>query len=64
MNTVGFIGLGQMGTGMASRLLAAGHALHLYNRTAERAHPLERLGARVFATPAQACAGVDASYPW
>ena len=60
MNTIAFIGLGRMGSAMAARLLATGHALHLYNRTAERAHPLERLGARVFASPAQACAGVDA----
>ena len=60
MTTVALIGLGRMGTGMAAGLLAAGHALQLYNRTAARAHLLERLGARVFATPAQACAGADA----
>lgn len=60
MATVAFIGLGQMGIGMASRLLAAGHALHLYNRTATRATPLIQRGARLFATPAAACAGVDA----
>ena len=60
MNTVAFIGLGQMGSGMAACLLAAGHDLRVYNRTAERAHSLERSGARVFATPAQACAGADA----
>ena len=60
MSTVAFIGLGQMGVGMAGRLLAAGHTLHVYNRTASRTAPLERHGARVFATPAAACAGADA----
>ncbi len=60
MTSVAFIGLGQMGSGMASRLLAAGHNVHLYNRTAARAAPLAQRGARLFATPAAACCGVDA----
>ncbi|MGC1459764.1 MAG: NAD(P)-dependent oxidoreductase [Steroidobacteraceae bacterium] len=60
MATVAFIGLGQMGVGMASRLLAAGHILHVYNRSAARASPLVQRGARLFATPAAACRGVDA----
>ncbi len=60
MATIAFLGLGQMGSGMAGRLLAAGHIVHLYNRTAARASPLLERGARLFATPAAACAGVDA----
>jgi 3-hydroxyisobutyrate dehydrogenase len=60
MTTVAFIGLGQMGLGMAGRLLAAGHSVHLYNRTAARADPLVQRGARLFATPAAACSGVEA----
>jgi 3-hydroxyisobutyrate dehydrogenase len=60
MTTVAFIGLGQMGVGMASRLLAAGHTLHVYNRSAARASPLVQRGARLFETPAAACCGVDA----
>jgi 3-hydroxyisobutyrate dehydrogenase len=60
MPTIAFIGLGNMGVGMASRLLAAGHSLNLYNRTASRASSLARQGARIFDTPAAACAGVDA----
>jgi 3-hydroxyisobutyrate dehydrogenase len=60
MATVAFIGLGQMGSGMAGRLLAAGHTLRLYNRTASRASSLTQQGARQFATPAAACDGVDA----
>jgi 3-hydroxyisobutyrate dehydrogenase len=44
---VAFLGLGAMGSGMASRLIAAGHSLSVYNRTAARAQPLARLGARI-----------------
>lgn len=60
MSTIAFIGLGQMGAGMAGRLLAAGHLLQVYNRTPGRASSLAQLGARVFPTPAAACAGADA----
>ena len=60
MATVAFIGLGNMGIGMAGRVLTAGHALHLYNRTASRADSLVRRGARQYATPGEACAGADA----
>ena len=42
----GFIGLGRMGQAMASRLLDGGHALGVYNRTAEKLRPLTGLGAK------------------
>lgn len=60
MVAVAFIGLGKMGTGMARRVLAAGHTLHLYNRTAARAGELVQQGARLFPTPRDACVGADA----
>ena len=60
MATVAFIGLGNMGSGMAARVLAAGHTLQVYNRTADRADALVRRGARPFPSPRQACAGADA----
>jgi 3-hydroxyisobutyrate dehydrogenase len=60
MARVAFVGLGNMGLGMASRLLDTGHQLNVYNRTAVRAEPLVRRGARRFDTPKQACRGVDA----
>ena len=60
MAKVAFIGLGNMGVGMAGCVLAAGHSLHLYNRTASRADSLVRQGARQYATPSEACAGADA----
>src|SRR2546422_6093406 len=56
---VGFIGLGAMGSRMASRLLAAHHDVVAYNRSPERARPLEQRGAKVAATPKQLAAGVD-----
>jgi len=54
------MGLGRMGSGMAARLLDAGHRLHVYNRTASRAHALARRGARVFDSPKAASEGADA----
>src|SRR2546426_3260046 len=56
---VGFIGLGAMGSRMASRLLAAHHDVVVYNRTQERTRALERRGAEVAATPGRLAAGVD-----
>jgi 3-hydroxyisobutyrate dehydrogenase-like beta-hydroxyacid dehydrogenase len=44
---VGFIGLGRMGQVMGRRLLAGGHDLGAYNRTAEKAKPLAEAGATV-----------------
>ncbi len=35
--SLGFVGTGVMGRGMASHLMAAGHAVHGFNRTKEKA---------------------------
>ena len=51
---IGFIGLGNMGRGMAENLLKAGHTLVVHNRTRSRAESLASRGARVAATPAEA----------
>ena len=51
---VGFIGLGHMGRGMAANLLAAGHALTVYNRSSDKADPLIGKGARLAKTPGDA----------
>ncbi len=45
--SVGFIGMGHMGSGMARRLLDAGYPLTVYDRTRERAQPLGQQGASV-----------------
>lgn len=54
--TLGFIGLGSMGTPMASNLLAAGYTVRVYNRTPEKAQPLAEQGAQVVNTPAETIA--------
>ena len=46
MTTIGFIGLGAMGSQMASRLIDAGHEVHGTNRTAAKAAPLIERGLR------------------
>jgi len=51
---VGFLGLGQMGTGMAGNLLRAGHEVTVYNRSPEKARPLAERGARVASSVAEA----------
>lgn len=43
---VGFIGLGQMGSGMAASLMTAGHTLTVFNRSPEKMQPLVAQGAR------------------
>jgi 3-hydroxyisobutyrate dehydrogenase-like beta-hydroxyacid dehydrogenase len=52
-----FIGLGEMGGGMALCLRAAGISLVVHNRTAARAAPLAQAGARVAASSAEAVRG-------
>ena len=54
---VGFIGLGQMGSGIATNLLKAGHDVTVYNRTRAKADALASKGAKVAATPGDACKG-------
>lgn len=56
MTSVAFLGLGRMGSLMAGRVLAAGHDLTVWNRTAGRTQPLVADGARAAATPAAAAA--------
>lgn len=54
---IGFIGLGNMGAGMAANLLAAGHEVTVYNRSPNRAQPLVEKGATAAASIADACRG-------
>jgi 3-hydroxyisobutyrate dehydrogenase-like beta-hydroxyacid dehydrogenase len=62
MARLAFLGLGQMGTPMAARLLEAGHNLTVWNRTSAKTQPLVDQGAAVAASPADAVAGVDAVF--
>ncbi len=54
---IGFIGLGQMGSGMAANLIKAGHQVTVYNRTAAKVLALVEKGARAAAQIADACHG-------
>ncbi|MGB0696539.1 MAG: NAD(P)-dependent oxidoreductase [Rhodospirillaceae bacterium] len=57
MTKIAFFGLGAMGSRMVTRLLAAGHSVTVWNRTAEAALPLVQQGATQAATPAEAARG-------
>jgi len=56
---IAFLGLGNMGSGMAARLAAAGHSLAVFNRTPARTEPLIRAGARAAPTPRSAAENAD-----
>lgn len=56
---IGFIGLGIMGQSMAGHLLAAGHAMTIYNRSPEKTEALVALGAKAVGTPAQVATQSD-----
>ncbi|RMF50562.1 MAG: NAD(P)-dependent oxidoreductase, partial [Anaerolineae bacterium] len=57
--TIGFIGLGIMGSGMSRNLLKAGFPLVVWNRTASRMEPLVAAGAQAAASPADLAARCD-----
>jgi 3-hydroxyisobutyrate dehydrogenase-like beta-hydroxyacid dehydrogenase len=59
MAELGFVGLGVMGGGMARRLLEAGHTLHGWNRTREKAEQLEELGLVVEGSPRAVAEAAD-----
>jgi 3-hydroxyisobutyrate dehydrogenase-like beta-hydroxyacid dehydrogenase len=59
MATLGFCGLGQMGSPMAGRLVEAGHHLSVWNRTPGKAKELVERGAREASSPADAASGAD-----
>src|SRR4051812_18570124 len=51
MAELGFVGLGVMGSGVARRLLDAGHTVAVWNRTRAKAEPLLDAGAHWAASP-------------
>jgi 3-hydroxyisobutyrate dehydrogenase-like beta-hydroxyacid dehydrogenase len=56
---ISYLGLGTMGSGMASNLLKAGYTLTIWDRTPEKCGPLARKGARAEKTPADAVRDTD-----
>src|SRR6266436_5636728 len=59
IKAISYLGLGTMGSGMASNLLKAGYQLTVWNRSIEKCKPFARKGARVAGTPADAARDVD-----
>ena len=62
MSSLGFVGLGAMGSRLARRLLDAGHAVTGYNRTPAKARGLERAGLTLAATPREAAEAATAVF--
>ena len=56
---VGFVGTGIMGRSMAGHMLAAGHELHVFNRTREKAQPLLAAGAHWHDDPGSVAVASD-----
>ena len=59
MANIAFLGAGMMGQPMVRNFLRGGHAVTVYNRTLDKARPLEAFGAKLVATPKDAAAGAD-----
>jgi 3-hydroxyisobutyrate dehydrogenase len=60
MSTIAFIGLGNMGGGMASNLVKAGHAVNAFDLSAEALERATGNGCAVFTDVRAAVSGVDA----
>lgn len=56
---IAFIGTGLMGAPMAANLLRGGYRVTVWNRSAAKTSPLQALGARLAASPADAAASAD-----
>ena len=56
---IAFLGLGAMGSRMATRLLQAGHAVTVWNRSPAPVQAMVAAGAQAASTPRQAAQGAD-----
>lgn len=59
MTKIAFLGAGSMGSAMIKNYLKGGHQVTVFNRTMEKAKPLEFLGAKLASTPKEAAAGAE-----
>ncbi len=59
--TIGFVGLGIMGAGMAANLLKAGFPVRGWNRTAARAQALQSAGLHIASSPSDAARGAQST---
>jgi 3-hydroxyisobutyrate dehydrogenase len=62
VSRIGFIGAGLMGAPMVRRLLAAGFRIRVWNRSADKLHPLLAAGAQAATSAADAANGMDAVF--
>jgi 3-hydroxyisobutyrate dehydrogenase-like beta-hydroxyacid dehydrogenase len=62
VTTLGFVGLGAMGSRLAARLLAAGHAVTGWNRTPDKARALVAQGLTLAASPRAVAEGAGAVF--
>ena len=56
---LGFVGLGVMGAGIVPRLMAAGHQVTGWNRSRDKAGPLEKAGMRWAGSPCEVAASAE-----
>jgi len=62
MATLSFIGVGRMGSGMAARLLEAGHTVQIFDPNTEAVEALVQQGAIATSSPAKAAQGAEAVF--
>jgi 3-hydroxyisobutyrate dehydrogenase len=63
IKTIGYIGIGIMGRGMAANLIKAGFDVSVWNRTPSKCLPLVKLGAAHAASPKAMAIGMSKSGP-
>ena len=59
MISIGFLGLGKMGSVMAPLLMEAGYNLSVWNRSSDKVDHLVSLGAKAAPSPAALASSVD-----
>ncbi len=59
---IGFIGLGKMGTGMATNILRKGHKLTVYDLRQQAAEPLLKEGATWAKTPKEVAQSIEITF--
>ena len=62
MKKIAFLGTGNMGAGMASRLVSAGYEVHIYNRTLKKMDSLAKKGAIICKSPKEAAKEAEAVF--
>ena len=59
MESIAYLGMGTMGSGMAANLVRAGYPVTVWNRTPEKCEPLVEMGAEQAETPQEAVEDVN-----